>query len=116
MSWTFGSVRIYVSDLGGADKQTIARLQPVSGGTVHQVFGYENEIKKVKGLVIGETDLSTLKGYGQDGTTHNLTGYGTDYGNFYLSTLNWTRLNVIYQTVTDDCDAPVFSVDLELYG
>jgi phage protein U len=113
--WYLNTTRIYVQNLTGAGKQTVARLQPLSGPTVHQVFGYESEIFRLKAIVIGETDLSNLKGLVATGSTYTLSGYGTNYGSFYVTNVSWDKSPAVIQTVTADCDDPMFTVDLELF-
>jgi hypothetical protein len=115
--WTFNNIRIFTQGLTGGKSQTIARLQPISGGTVFQTFGYENEIYKVTCLVVGETDLNSIRALLETGSTYDLTGYEGSYGNFYLKSLSWSRVPVTYQTIRTDlvCTSPVFNVELELH-
>lgn len=115
--WTFGGTRIFVQDISDTIKQIIARLQPLSGGTIIQTFGYESDVYSVNALVVGDTDLAALKAMAIDSATHTLSGYGTVYGNFYLSNIVHKRLPTMQQTIrTDlDCESPVYSVDMELY-
>jgi phage protein U len=115
MAWYFSSVRVYVSALSASSKSMIARIQPLLGGTVYQLFGYEKETVKVVGLVIGNTDLASLEALINTSSDYNLTGYGTDYGNYYLNSLGWKRSPIIYQTITSNCTDPVYEVDLELF-
>jgi len=116
--WVLGSVRIFVTDKSDLDNQIIARLQPLSGGTVHQVFGYENEITTIKFYVVGNTDVATLKGYRTTGSTYTLSGWGTNYGNFYIKSLAFDSTRSICQTLRPDLadDAPVFLATGELYA
>lgn len=116
MGWYLESVRIFVTNFSGSGKQIIARLQPLAGGTINQVFGYETETKKLKGFIVGEDDLNSIKYMVISGATPTLTGNGIGYGDYYISSFSWNRLNVIAQTLTSDCDAPVFEFDMELYA
>lgn len=115
MSWSLGSIRVFVTEKSGAEKQIIARLNPLGGGTVLQFFGYDDEIAHIKAYVVGETNLESLKTMSKSGESYNLTGYGTNYGDFYVSNLSWSRVPAVYQTLTTDCYAPLYTADLELY-
>lgn len=112
--WTYNSNRIYVTELSGSLKQIIARLQPFGGGTVKQTFGWEDEVLKVRAYVVGDTILNALKALVETGTAYELLGNSVDYGDFYLSNLNWSRVPAIWQTITADCTAPLYNVELEL--
>jgi len=114
MSWTLGGVRIYVQDKSSAGKQIIARLQPLAGITVQQIFGYEKYVEKINCIVVGETDLASLKAMTTDGVTHALIGPVTNYGNFYVSSVNEKRTKTLWQTITSVCADPVFEVEIEL--
>lgn len=113
--WYLGSTRIYTTDMAGNTKQIIARLNPLGGGTIKQIFGYDEEILQIKAYVVGETDLATIKSYAQSGTAYSLTGYGTDYGDFYVASVQWSRVPAIYQTLTVNCEDPLFTVNIDLY-
>jgi hypothetical protein len=116
MAWYVDTVRIFVQDEIETAKQIIARLQPLGGGTVHHVFGYEDKVYKVTGFVVGSGEILTLEGYTQDGVTHTFsTPY---YGNLvtYVNNVQAKPMNVICQTfdTTQPEDAPVYTVDVEL--
>lgn len=115
--WVLNSTRIFVDSKQDSVKQNIARLQPIEGSTIHQTFGYELPIVKIGGIVVGEADKAALQALVQTGSAYTLSGYGTDYGTFYVSTIGFTRLRTISQTLrTDlDCTAPVYVADIELY-
>ena len=53
MAWYLGTVRIFPQKRSGSGQNTIARLQPLSGGTITQKFGYETPIIKVSSKVSG---------------------------------------------------------------
>ena len=59
--WSLGGIRIFVQDMREHTAQIIPRLQPLSGGTVLQVFGHEDDIRTVSGLVVGQADKNDLK-------------------------------------------------------
>lgn len=115
--WVYGGIRIFVQEIGENGKQNIARLQPVVGGTVKQVFGYEDLIYRVNGVVVGDTDKDALLAMRTTGVPYTLSGYGTDYGELLMNTCSTSRVQCIGQTLRSDlaCDAPVYTVELELY-
>jgi hypothetical protein len=115
MAWTYGGERIYATEMSAGDKQIIARLQPLGGATVHQVFGYENEIVKLRAYVVGDTILAALKAMAKDGVTHSLVGNTITYGSYYLANFSWSRVPAVWQTLTAVCDDPLYQVELELY-
>jgi hypothetical protein len=115
--WLLDSTRIFVQKLEGNINQIIPRLQPLSGGTVLQFFGYEDEVTKVGCLVVGEDDLADLKGMAIDYSYHTLSGPDSYTQDFYVKSISSDRMMTVAQTIrTDlDCYAPVFKVELELY-
>jgi len=115
--WILGDIRIYVEDIKDTKAQNVVRLQPVEGGTVHQVFGYTYPIINITGKVIGFTDKEALEDLAETGSSHTLRGYGKIYGSYYIANMSFTRVYSISQTIRPDldCDAPIFTVDLELY-
>lgn len=113
--WSLNGTNIYVTDLNGSAKNTIARLQPIEGGTVLQYFGYENTITKIKAYVVGETTIATLKGYAETDSVYALMEGAIDHGDYSVSSFNFSRVPAVYQTLTNDCDDPLFIVDMELY-
>lgn len=117
MSWTYNGIRIFVQKLNDTNIQTIARLNPLGGGTTLHTFGYEDEITKVSGLFVGLTDRAALKATAKDDTFHTLsTPYGS-WGSFKVKTYSDTLTNSICQTLRQDLpeDSPVFEFELELY-
>jgi hypothetical protein len=116
MAWTLGGIRIFLQDLPQDGKQTIARLQPLSGGTVHQIFGYENSIFKANCIVVGEADKEALKAMYMDGIVHTLSGY-FDSGNYYIASFNAKPRPAGYQTMRQDlaCETQVYDIDMDLY-
>ena len=114
--WYIDTTRIFVSDSSEDTSTVIARLQPIGAGTVLQVFGYENPIVKLKGVLVGSVDKLALEGFGKDGALHTISG---PYGNrdYYVSTASTSQMMSIKQTVRTDLDEtdPVYSFELELY-
>lgn len=115
--WTLGNVRIFVQKLNDSDPQTIARLGPVGGGTIIHIFGYEDEISKVNGIIVGLTDKAALKAMAKDAAYHTLeTPYGT-WGDYLVKSVSFELKSVICQKLRSDLpeNSPVFDVELELY-
>jgi hypothetical protein len=119
MAWSYNGIKIVTQDNSEGGKQIVARLQPISGGTTLQIFGYEDEILKISGIVIGTTDKNALKALYKTGNSYTLV---TPYGNItgYLSSFNAKqRLGIISQSIiidaNHDCLDPVFDCDLEIY-
>lgn len=114
--WYFGAVRIYVQDKGSSGKQIIARLQPFDTGTVQQRFGYETPVQRLSCVVVGEDDMESIRNMTISGVAFPLSGYGTYYGEFFLSSFDEKRSPFPFQTIRQDldCETPVFNVELEL--
>jgi hypothetical protein len=119
MSWTYGGVRIYVQELDEQKKQIIARLQPLSEGTVMQVFGYENPTFQVACKVVGQTNVDALLAFLETGSSYTLTesGSGSFSKSLTMASMSAKRDATYYQTIDpqQDCSTPVFSCNLELY-
>lgn len=117
MAWTIDGVRIFVNDWKESEAQIIPRLQPLAGGTVLQIFGYENEITHIVGLVVGIDDKDSIKSMAFDGVTHTVSGpYGL-VDDFYVKSVAATMQPTLMQTIRPDLDCydPVFVIELELY-
>jgi hypothetical protein len=121
MAWYFGSAEMTVTEKSDANNQIIARLQPLASGTVHHIFGYEDQTSKITAVVVGNTDKDLLVSYTKTADDYSLyydSGVTTTiYGNYLLKGLSIRRENVIKQSIRQDlaCDAPVYSVELEVY-
>lgn len=118
--WTLGTVKIAVQEMPDNTIQVLPRLQPINAGTTIQVFGYENTVYKLTGLVVGQTDCGTLRGYAQDFQTHTLVSPYSDYTfntALYVKsvTINPTKISQQYIRTDLPCATPVFNVELELY-
>jgi len=114
--WYIDTTRIFVSDSDEETGTIIARLQPIASGTVLQVFGYENPMVKLKGVLVGTTDKVALEGYGRDGILHTISGpYGMR--DYYVSKVSTSQMMSVKQTVRQDLasDSPVYKFDIELY-
>ncbi len=115
--WTYGGIRVYVQDYDQAAKAIIARLQPLGGGTVLHLFGYEDQTYKLASYVVGNTNKDALLAFAQDQASHDLvTPYITISG-LYANNVTAKLTPFAYQTIdeTQDCEAPVWKVDMELY-
>lgn len=116
--WYLDTTRIFVQKFDTSNTQIIARLQPLSGLSVHQVFGAESEVINLEGLVVGHTDRNALKAKVRDGNFHTLTGaYEITISGLLVKSMKDTLLKTICQTFRPDLppSAPVYSVSLELY-
>ncbi len=115
MTWTLDGIRVFVQAAPESVSQIIARLQPLSGGSVHQVFGYETPTISLQGLIVGSGDASALKALTTIGTTYTLV---TPWGNrtVYVEEVSVSPTMTVSQTLRDDldCSATVYEVDLEL--
>lgn len=116
-NWELGGRRIFVTDIGSDFKQIIARLQPLGGGTIHHVFGYEDPIRKLKCFVVGSTDMAAVESFTTSGTSFMLNSPYGDLGDYLVNSVGHTMMNTICQTLRPDLPdtSPVYSVDLELY-
>lgn len=117
MNWQLGSVRIFTQNYDEDDKQIIARLQPVNGATVMQVFGYETMVSHIAAIIVGLTDKNTLESYSRDGVSHTLSSPIGSLGDYFVSSIRSKWQQGICQTLRPDLDtdAPVFTVDIELF-
>lgn len=115
--WILDSTRIFVQDWKKVGNQIIPRLQPLAGGTVTQVFGYESPVKHLTCLVVGLVDREALVDMTQDAATHTLSGpYGLE-GDFLVKGIQIAQTQGLCQTIRVDLDpySPVYNVDIELY-
>lgn len=114
--WTFGGVRITVTDKGDEKEQIIAELQPLLADTVYQFFGNINPTVNVGCYVVSLADKNSIEAFAEDGTAYTLSGYGTDYGTFYLKKASFAQQHSYRQTFRSDKDQydPVYKVTLTL--
>lgn len=116
MAWYVDTIRIFVQDEVENAKQIIARLQPLGGGTVHHIFGYEDKVYKITGFVVGSGEILTLEGYTTDGNNHTFST--PFYGNLttLVNNVQAKPTNIICQTfdLTKAQDEVVYTVDVEL--
>lgn len=117
MAWTLGGVRIFAQDLKEEVGQIIPRLQPLSGGTVLQTFGYESDIETITGFVVGSADKNELKGMSEGGSVTLVSPEGS-LGSFLVKSVRVSRIMCVCQTLRPDLpeDSPVFTVEIQLYA
>src|SRR5689334_2809482 len=116
MAWTLGGIRTFVQESKEDGGQIIPRLQPLSGGTVLQVFGYESTIRTLNCIVVGDTDKNAIKDM-RTGGTYALVGPEGSLGSFLVKNVTVTRVMCIKQTLRLDldCEAPVYNIEVQLY-
>lgn len=117
MAWSIDGIRIFVNESKEDAGQIVPRLQPLSGGTVLQIFGYESDIRTVSGIVVGDTDKEGLKNLRKSGGTYTLMSPEGDLGSFTVKHVAVQRVPAICQTLRLDLDpeSPVYSVEVQLY-
>lgn len=118
MAWTINGTRIYVQKISDGVKGIIAILQPLSGGSVYQAFGYESPKYKVGGLVVGSADKASIEVLATSGigTYYELVSPEGSLGTFLVSSVSVDRDKNVYQSLrTDlDCTTPVYAIEIEL--
>lgn len=118
MPWTLGGHRVYAQKSSENTSQILPRLQPLSGGTVIQSFGYDSLIRSLNVIVVGDTIKDALIAFAQDGgASHALVSPEGSLGNWIVKSCVPSRTNSTCQTIDplQATDAPVYEVDLELY-
>lgn len=117
MAWTLNSIRIFVQESNAESGQIIPRLQPLSGGTVLQIFGYDSRVNTINGIVVGDTDRDALMNLTTTGSAYTLVSPEGSMGTYYVRKVAYKRIPNICQTMRPDLasDAPVYIFDLELY-
>lgn len=111
----YNGVRIFVVDEGLDGEQIIARLQPLDGGTVNQVFGYVSPILKLSCYVVGKSDEEDLRNSTATGSSHLLV-YDTISGDYFLQKMSSKNVRSVRQTIRYDLpvDSPVYLCELIL--
>jgi len=114
--WLLGNTRITITGLKEGSEGIIAELQPVAGGTVFQVFGYKNKSISIECLVVGITDKDALLAMPVTGDPVTLSGYGVDYGDFYIKSANVNWTTTYRQTFRTDVSPTdlVFKMTLDI--
>lgn len=117
MAWTLGGVRIYAQESAEETGQILPRLQPLSGGTVIQNFGYESTVRNVDAIIIGDTRKAALKAFAQDETPVAFVGPEGSLGNVIVRKFQAKRNKTTCQRIDLALPeiAPVYDVSFELY-
>ena len=122
--WQLDTTQIVVTGLESSNKQIIARLQPLAGGTVHHIFGYDDRVLKLTGVVVGLADKQAIEGFTKDAATHVLSYIGLVYGtavyggySWLVNSVTFTQRNVIRQSIipSKSCTSEVYDCTMELY-
>lgn len=116
-NWTYGGVRIFVTDLETVNNQIIARLFPYESDTVHQVFGQEGAASTLTCKVVGNLDPALLQSFTTSGTSFELVSPNGSLGNFILRSANFKVDPSVRQTLRTDLplNSWVYTTKLELY-
>jgi len=117
MAWTYDGNRIYVQSSEESNSAILPRLQPLSGGTVIQSFGYESDTRTVSAIVVGDTIKEALRVLSKDGgIAHALVSPEGSLGSWSLKSFKASRTESTCQSIdqTQDSTAPVYEVELEL--
>lgn len=117
MAWSLDGIRIFVGESKEDAGQVVPRLQPLGGGTLLQVFGYESDIRTIGGIVVGDTDKDGLKDLRTDGGYYTLLSPEGSLGDFIVKNVTVRRVHCICQTLRPDLpeDSPVYEVEIQLY-
>lgn len=118
MAWTLNGNRIYVQKLSKATSSILPRLQPLSGGTVIQSFGYDSTTLSISAITVGDTITNALMALAQDGgTLYALVSPEGSLGNWMVKSCSPSRTNSTCQSIdiAQPEEAPVYEVDLELW-
>ena len=121
MSWTLGGTKIIVTDGNEEANQIVARVQPLDGGTINQIFGYESPTRKLSCYIVGDTAKAAIQAMTTAGTTKALictySGWG-NLGDFIVEKVSFTMQNIISQTLDLTppltCESPVYLAELTL--
>ena len=116
MNWSLNGTQIYVNSKDAVAKAIIANLQPLSGGTIRQVFGYENQSYNINCVVVGQTNVNALKALAITGSYYTLSGPNGFSISALVESVSEKQKMTISQTVdpTQDYYTPVFDVSINL--
>lgn len=102
MAWTLGGVRIFPTKLTQTEKPIIAELQPLASGTIIHAFGYENDLWRIEGYLVGPTDRLALRAMTRAALPITLSGPTGPVDDFTIKIFETDRLNTICQTLRPD--------------
>jgi phage protein U len=118
MAWSLNGTRIFVQKYTGEEKQIIAKLQPLSGGTIFQFFGYQTNQVKLVAKVVKKSNVDDLKALTITGTSYSLVSPEGTIGDFFVEDVSEDRNTSIYQslllTTGYSCTDPVYDVTISL--
>ena len=111
--WNLNGIRIFVTGISDETGQIVARLQPLSGGTINQRFGYESPIYTLNCYIVGDATKESLENLVTGGDVVLVSPEGT-IGNFLVQKVVVKREPSISQTIRTDlsCDSPVYTVEI----
>lgn len=117
--WYYNGIRIFATDLDGEDPQIVSKHNPLGGGTVLHVFGYGDQMLSLNCVVVGDTDMSSLKSLSKTGLSYTLSsweGSALIQGQYLLSNIKYVRRPYYRQTLRSDISdiSPVYNVTLTL--
>lgn len=118
MAWTLGGNRIYVQKITKGASQILPRLQPLSGGSVIQSFGYDSTIRNITAIIVGDTIEQAIEAFSKDGgVLHTLVSPEGSLGDWIVKSYQSDRTESTCQTIDQlqPEDAPVYSVEMELW-
>jgi hypothetical protein len=115
--WTLNGIRIFTQESKSDAAQIIPRLQPLNGGTILQFFGYDDPVRTLSAIVVGDTDRDALLALAASSSSYELVGPEGSDGDFFVKKVSYSRTPNICQTMRGDLadDAPVYNFDFELY-
>ncbi len=112
MPWKFNGNRIYAQEYDESSSAIAPRLQPLSGGSVIQSYGYDSDIRKIEAIVVGNTVKDNLKALSKDGMQpHELVSPEGSLGNWSLKSFTARRIPNVCQTID-----PLQAEDVEIYN
>ncbi len=117
MAWTLNSIRIFVQESNADVSQILPRLQPLSGGTIIQIFGYDSRVQTLSAIVVGDTDRDALMALPTTGSTYTLVSPEGSMGTYLVKKVGYKRVPNVCQTMRPDLaeDSPVYNFNFELY-
>lgn len=117
MAWTLDGIRVFVGESKEEAGQIVPRLQPLSGGTILQTFGYESDVRTITAIVVGDTDKDALKALRSTGSNYTLVSPEGSLGSFIVKSVSINRIPSICQTLRTDLaeDSPVYQAEIQLY-
>ena len=117
MAWKLNSTRIFVQESKSDSAQIIPRLQPLNSGTILQFFGWEDEVRVLNAIVVGDTDRDSLRSLYSTATSYELETPEGIEGNFFVKKVSYNRIPNVCQTLRTDLasDSPMYNFTLELY-